>query len=312
LYYFARILAALGRYIFFRKITVSDKKILEMKGPMILAVNHPNAFIDSTAMCALFKYPIYTIVRGDVFSNPKSANICGKLNMIPIHRLSEGRQHMHKNKETFERCAEVLKNDGIILIFSEGLCENEWELRPLKKGTARIAMNAWEDLGDKFKVLPVALNFSTYKDFGKDLYIDFGNFIEKDQITEPGNRARKLLQFNRILKSELTANINMSQEEVEARKVPASAGSRVLYALFALIGFILNIPFYGFFTRLARNKTDGTVFYHSVHYGLLILFYPLYTLLLVGIGYLCGIGSWSWLLLLVAPITGYCLVRFRD
>jgi 1-acyl-sn-glycerol-3-phosphate acyltransferase len=54
-------------------------------------------------------------------------------NMLPIYRQSEGVANLQHNANSFELCQQLLKQNKTILIFVEGLCENNWQLRPLKK-----------------------------------------------------------------------------------------------------------------------------------------------------------------------------------
>jgi 1-acyl-sn-glycerol-3-phosphate acyltransferase len=60
--------------------------------------------------------------------------------MFPVYRVSEGVENLNSNYETFKGCKTLFRKKGIVLIFSEGKCINEWHLRPLKKGTARLAI----------------------------------------------------------------------------------------------------------------------------------------------------------------------------
>ena len=64
--------------------------------------------------------------------------------MLPVYRVSEGVENLENNYTTFDACQKIFKKNKIVLIFSEGRCINEWHLRPLKKGTARLALTAWQ------------------------------------------------------------------------------------------------------------------------------------------------------------------------
>src|SRR5690606_33444397 len=85
--------------------------------------------------------------------------------------------NLSSNYDTFNSCIEIFKQKGIVLIFSEGKCINEWHLRPLKKGTARLAMSCWKKQ-IPLRVLPVAINYSSFKEYGKNLSLYFGSPIE--------------------------------------------------------------------------------------------------------------------------------------
>ena len=112
------------------------------------------------------------------------------LKILPVYRTSEGAENLSENYKTFDACINIFKQKGVVAIFSEGKCINEWHLRPLKKGTARLAMKAWEE-NIPLKVLPVGINYSSFHRFGKNMFINFGEIITKEDFNmmnpmEPG------------------------------------------------------------------------------------------------------------------------------
>ena len=172
---------------------------------MLLACNHPNSFLDAIIIGSQFKQPVHYLARGDAFKNPLVRKILTAIKLMPIYRLSEGREYLALNDATFESCKNILVQGGIVLIFSEGLCEHKWQLQPLKKGTARIAFAAWNEpsISNNFRVQPVSLNYSSFTKFGKQLVIHFGETITKEQILFQANEGEKIQQFNGLLTSKL-------------------------------------------------------------------------------------------------------------
>ena len=172
---------------------------------MILAVNHPNSFFDAVVTGVFFKQPVHFLARGDAFRKNWAYKILTSLKCIPVYRLREGKEYLHLNEDSFERCRQVLRKKGIVLIFSEGLCINEWNIRPLRKGTARLAFSAWSDpeIGRQMKVLPVGLNYNSFNRFGKKVYVRFGEFISFTDadtgLTDGANHNR----FNQLLAEQL-------------------------------------------------------------------------------------------------------------
>ena len=79
-----------------------------------------------------------------MFANKYIRKLLTSFKMLPVYRQSEGAENLEHNYSTFSSCQNIFKKNGIALIFSEGRCINEWHLRPLKKGTARLAINAWQ------------------------------------------------------------------------------------------------------------------------------------------------------------------------
>ena len=196
--------ARLALLIWVRYLFIKNKEILKAEGPILIAANHPNSFLDAILLCSLFKRPIYSLARGDAFKNKQVHKILLSLNMFPVYRVSEGVEHLEENYKTFDECIEIFKKNGIVLIFSEGRCINEWHLRPLKKGTARLAITAWEQ-GIPLKVIPLGINYQSFKSFGKNIFLNFGKFITRQNIAFNNEDAygAKVQKFNAALKLQL-------------------------------------------------------------------------------------------------------------
>ncbi len=205
LYIFTKYLVRAGLFFFCKKIVFSDTKTLARQGPLLLACNHPNSFFDAVLLGAYFDKPVHYLARGDAFRNPWANKILRALKAIPIYRLREGKEYLALNDATFERCSEILKSGGIVLIFAEGLCLHQWKLQPLKKGTARIALNVWKDenMQQNFIILPVSLNYSTFKSFNKNVLVQFGKPISYNQIIGEVSEAEQMLDINKHIATQL-------------------------------------------------------------------------------------------------------------
>ena len=118
LYSILKIIVRLAAKIFCRKIIINRRDLLKEKGPMILACNHPNSFLDAVLMDILFEQPIWSLTRGDAFINKRVRNILSKLKMLPVYRPSEGVENLSENYKTFDTCIELFKLDAVVLIFS--------------------------------------------------------------------------------------------------------------------------------------------------------------------------------------------------
>lgn len=184
---------------------MNDRSVFSRKGPLLLACNHPNSFLDAVIIGSHFQSPVHFLARGDAFKKPAAKKILSALKLIPIYRLREGRENLALNDATFDRCREVLLNNGILLIFSEGLCENNWKLRPLKKGTARIAIDAWqqENIKNQFMVVPISLNYNSFTFFGKELIINFNDLITLKELSFNESAGETITNFNYLLSQRL-------------------------------------------------------------------------------------------------------------
>ncbi len=316
LYSFVKVFARLALPLYCRNIEVLKKEVLKYRnGPLLLAANHPNSFLDAIILCTLFDGTVYSLARGDAFKNKTAARILYLFKMFPVYRVSEGVENMEENYKTFDLCKNVFKQNGIVLIFSEGRCINEWHLRPLKKGTARLAISSWEDRID-LKILPVAINYSSFKKFGKNIKLNFGEMISKEDLDYKNSHGNAIRQFNEILQTRLSKNVFEIEpnDKVALHKafyIDQSPLKKIGLFIPALTGSIVHAPLY-IFTKWLGNilvKEDGH--HDSKMIGLLFFLYPFYLLTLTIVCF-CLTESWaSFLLLLLFPFTAWSYVQLK-
>ncbi len=156
--------------------------------PLLVISNHPNAFLDPLIIAGSMKQPAYFLARGDAMASPLAEKFLRFLHVIPIYRLSEGKHNLPKNYDTFDQCHDVLSSNGTIIIFGEGLSENNWDLRPLKKGGSRIMQRAWtsEDV-QHLKVITVGITYEHFDGVGKAVSIRFGKAFGKESFDDIEN-----------------------------------------------------------------------------------------------------------------------------
>ncbi|MCO5285587.1 MAG: 1-acyl-sn-glycerol-3-phosphate acyltransferase [Chitinophagaceae bacterium] len=304
--------ARIALLFYCKSLRISNKDLLRQEGPLILAANHPNSFLDAIILASLFRQPVYSLARGDAFISPFVNRMLRSLHILPVYRISEGAETLGNNYSTFDRVETLLGQNKIVLIFSEGLCINEWHLRPLKKGTARIAIRAWQN-NIPLKILPVGLNYSSYNSFGKSVHINFGRIIEKKDLN--GSTSGKALNtFNDILSEALSQHVyEIPDRSLSARKEifekPLTPIQKWVLALPAGIGYFLNCPVY-FLAKAITNQTRPD-HYDSLLVGILFLTYPFYLLIITVIAWLLSGSLWSLLLPAVMPLTALALLHYR-
>ena len=298
-------------HFYARDIYINKKALLQSDGPLLLACNHPNSFLDAILLSSLFDKPIHSLARGDVFKKPLAAKFLRSLNMLPVYRTSEGVENLDENYRTFDACREVFKQNGIVLIFSEGLCINEWHLRRLKKGTARLALSSWEE-GIPLTVLPLGLNFSSFSRFPKNVDILFGDAIMQEDISEEGE-GKRVNEFNTKLFAALQPLVyELKDEKAVAEKFNKNKTRKnPLLALPALLGFILHYPLYKLVLNFGKKKVYGSGHFDSIMVGILFFAYPLYVVILTVIASF-WLGCWNLGLLVVLPLLALSWVRWRD
>jgi 1-acyl-sn-glycerol-3-phosphate acyltransferase len=238
------------------------------------------------------------------------------LKILPVYRISEGAENLGHNYTTFDECKQIFRDHGIVLIFSEGKCVNEWHLRPLKKGTARLAISAWQD-NIPLKVLPAGINYNSFNNFGKTIRLNFGEFILEKDICRNGSDGIGINAFNSRLENELqqlvleidkddTATIrkNFSFNQPAIKKI-------ILFIPF-ILGWLLHMPIYYPIKKFIWNKTAHNDHFDSILIGSLFFVYPFYLLFLSLIVYYF-IGGWWWLLIpAIVPFCAWSYVQLKD
>ncbi len=317
LYSLFKIYSRLAIKIYCRKILLRNQQLLGSDGPLILAVNHPNSVLDAVIVDTLFNQPVYSLARGDSFKIKWIAAILSALNILPVYREREGKEHLHRNYSTFDECLKLFKTNGIVLIFSEALCENEWHLRPLKKGTARLAVSAWQQ-GIPLKILPIGLNYSSYRLFSKNVHVNIGNFITQEKlyhgIHENGKLLNELTDAIELQLKTLVYEIDSADKKKQAQvfTVPVQPAKKILLTLPALAGIITHCAFYKPIQKLVWHKARDSGHYDSIITGILFLLYPFYLSACV-LAAVSITGSWySLLIFILFPFFAWSYVQVKQ
>lgn len=255
---------------FIKDIKVNGKEHIPADGAVMFASFHPNSFLDAMLIDCLVDRPVWSLARGDAFKRDWVRNLLTKLYMMPIYRISEGKENLDKNDETFEKCSQVFRQKGQVLIFSEGLCTNQTQLLPLKKGTARLALQSWEE-GIAVDVVPTALNYDQFTSIGKRIVLNFEAPIRREDFEDTALSGTNVVKFNQKLKEKL--------ENAVTRDFNFSTWR----PWFFYPTYLLNCPLYFLLKLFVRSKTKGTVFFDSIYLALLVVLLPLYWLLVAGL-----------------------------
>lgn len=289
---------------------------MQSDGPLLIAANHPSSFLDAAILATLFKHSIYSLARGDAFVNNFYKRLLFSLKMLPVYRISEGAENLEHNYTTFSACIDIFKKNGIVLIFSEGLCKNEWHLRSLKKGTARLAISAWQQ-GIPLKVLPLGINYSSFRIFGKNVILNFGEIITdpdsyQDEKNLPDGKA--VIDFNLKLQQQLK-NLVIEAEPSDKEKIKKiffiqqPLIKKILFFIPAIAGLILHAPLY--YPVILSIKNRANDHYDSIVVGLLFILYPIYLLVISVIIYFITGSLWALLLLLIIPFSAWSLLQLK-
>jgi len=315
LYRLLKIPATLAFLIYCRYLKISGKEPLSLEGPLLICANHPNSLLDAIILSTLFKRPVHSLARGDVFKNKFLASILRSINMLPVYRISEGAENLEQNYETFDACKKIFEKGGIVLIFSEGRCINEWRLRPLKKGSARLTISSWQE-GIDLRILPAGLNYNSFHSFGKNIHLNFGKIIMKKDIKLEDGFGKAIFSFNEKLSSELQKLVSEieTDDKVSIRNefyVRQSLAKKLLLFLPSIVGYLFHYLLYYPVKRFACKKASHNDHYDSIVVALLFLSYPFYLLVWFMFLYILTGSLWSLIIFLLAPLCAWSFVQLK-
>jgi len=158
-----------GMYLgFFQNVYVNNAMRVVANRPVLLAANHPTAFVDPCLLCTYLDPPLYNMTRGDLFKKPLFRNMMESINMFPVYRSRDGFIQRHKNDAVFDFCVGKLKDSQVVTIYVEGEHHLEKRVRPVHKGIALIAFRSYFEAGlTDLEIVPAGCNY-VYGDRPRD------------------------------------------------------------------------------------------------------------------------------------------------
>ncbi|TXF90431.1 hypothetical protein FUA23_06480 [Neolewinella aurantiaca] len=172
-----------ARYVlryYYRNIDLTGLENIPKDAAVVLAANHPTAFIEPCILACFQPRTLWFLARGNLFKNGFYKGLLSAVHILPVFRIQDGGYGKLKNNfGTFEACFRALSQGKAIMNLAEGRCIHEKALRPMRKGTARLALGAMQrdaTLREVY-IVPVGCNF-THADRVRDqVMIRFGEPI---------------------------------------------------------------------------------------------------------------------------------------
>lgn len=219
LYKIAKPLAHAAFSIYFRKIFFSNVDHIPEGKPVILALNHPTAFVEPCIVASFQDRPLNFLARGDFFTNSLAAKVLAGFHIIPIYRIQDGGYGKLKaNFESFKECNQAFSENKVVLIMAEGGTEHEKRLRPLKKGTARLAFGALDHQPDlDLYIVPVGVNYTKAEEMGHIAMLNFAPpiRIQDYRKTHEEAPAKAIREVTNELKQKLNDNVIQIEKGAE-------------------------------------------------------------------------------------------------
>lgn len=233
IYSLLRSASAVALRWYYADVTIVGRERVPATGPLLVAVNHPNALVDVLVAGRAVSRRLMFTAKATLFSNPLAAAFLKSLGVIPLRRASDegGTASRTRNAEAFDAVADALARQAAVLIFPEGKSHDEPSIAPLRSGAARMALHAMNTRDARgIRVLPIGLIFERKDRPRSRILAIVGDPIEVDAFVGDGQDAVALLtaEIDRRLRT-LTLNYATSEE--------ASRDARLSQVLSSLVRF---------------------------------------------------------------------------
>jgi 1-acyl-sn-glycerol-3-phosphate acyltransferase len=195
-----RWITGIALHWFYGDIRVVGDERIPARGPLLIAVNHQNALVDSLIVGWIVPRRVAMTAKATLTDNLLIALLFRLLNVVPLRRVSDEVRKSNgipldpsRNREAFREITSLLAKSGAVLIFPEGKSHNEFGLEPLKTGLARLALQSRDEAAIKgIRVLPIGLVFEDKGAPGTIVGARIGEPIEMD--TWPGTNHTDLTE----------------------------------------------------------------------------------------------------------------------
>jgi 1-acyl-sn-glycerol-3-phosphate acyltransferase len=219
LYLLLRLLARVMLNLFFRRIEVTGQSQVPAQGPVLFVANHTNALVDPLFLIISLRRRVTMTAKNVLGNNRLSSALMASLGVVTFHRREDvGKGADRKqNLRSLERCREILRRDGAICIFPEGISHSDPHLRPFRTGAARIALDyVHEDANPGgLVIVPVGLLYTAKDQFRSNVWLRYGQAIDvarwlEEHPQSDGAHALTADVFKQI--EELTVNFETRRE----------------------------------------------------------------------------------------------------
>lgn len=176
------LLKAIVSFVFrfcFQKIIIIDRDKIPKDKACLVVCNHPSGFLEPCVLACYVGVPLYFLVRGDIFENRILRWLLERTHQIPIFRFRDGMSAMKKNKDSIHFVINVLKKKKHLLIFAEGSTKQVRYIRPLQKGTAKIAYEVLKENPEmELDIVPIGMTLTKPANFRGQVIVKVGDPID--------------------------------------------------------------------------------------------------------------------------------------
>lgn len=207
LYQLVRGVLGLALGFYFRRIERFHAERVPRTGPILLTSNHPNSVTDPFVIGASLPRKVNFMATVQMFRFAPLKWLLLRCGVIPVNRLKDDPKGMRSVMDTFEAVYRVLERGEAVALFPEGITHDDPQLKEVKTGAARMALELEHRHGGKLglQIVPVGLTFSAKELYRSEALVNFGTPIRAADFLENYETQRK--ECIRKLSAEIEARI---------------------------------------------------------------------------------------------------------
>jgi len=165
--------------IYFSRIERFHAERVPGTGPVLFVSNHPGSITDAFIIGTSVPRRVNFVGTVQLFRFRPLAWLLRHCGIIPINRVKDDPGAMRTVLDTFAACFRVLERGEAIGIFPEGISYEDSQLKTVKTGAARMALELEHRHGGQLglQMVPVGLTYSGKERYRSDVLIHFGEPI---------------------------------------------------------------------------------------------------------------------------------------
>jgi 1-acyl-sn-glycerol-3-phosphate acyltransferase len=190
---------------------------------VLFTSNHPNSLTDSFVIGATVPRKVNFVATVQLFRFAPLKWFLTRCGVIPINRVKDDARAMRTVADTFEACFKVLEAGEAVGIFPEGITYDDAQLKEVKTGAARMALELEHRHEGKLGlvIVPVGLTYSAKENYRSEALVNFGEPIKvADFLAGYAERRKECIKaLTSVLERSLQALILHLPELDQARLV---------------------------------------------------------------------------------------------
>ena len=305
-----RWIAGVALHWFYGDVRVVGREKIPRDVPVLIAVNHQNALVDSLVVGWLMPRRVVMTAKATLLGNPFIAALFRVLGVVPLRRASDemrtntgDRVSPERNSRAFEEMLRVLARNGAVLIFPEGTSHSNMQLAPLKSGLARIALQARDVAHIRaVHIVPIGLLFENKATPGSVVGVRVGDPIDMDSWPIKSDHTTLTTEVTKRLKA-VTEGVELPRDAMSLPQARSIVKKAVIRAAADWGRLTHRLPI-----RIARrwaleistDPDEPAMFTIVIGVGLVLVTYAIYLAVVGTVAH----SFWIALLLLASLLVG--------